>query len=547
MRNSQKLIASFLSFVLVLSLVLSACAPSESQEEAPTGSESTGSSQSGTTNETGSSTGTSESTGTTENTTSTENTQTTESTGSTESTGNTEGTQNTESTESTSGTTASHTHSYKESVVAPTCSKNGYTTYTCSCGDSYQDKETPANGQHSGVTGTCSYCGKSPIPAFTVGTQRGSLYDCGGNNRLLVYNKVTIADVKNYENTLKSSGYTLVQDNEIGNNRFATYTKGEQMIHVSFFAADGEIRITYGAKTYMGNTQPVSGYSQVVTPSVSMIEIGGTGLSMVIQLADGSFIVIDGGQGQDTSDAQQAADLARLVNFLKEKAPAGTKPQITWMITHAHPDHIVIASRLLANHKNEVNVNLVCYNFPVYSELTTNANTFVSRVKQYFPKAEHYVMHTGNKLYLPGCEIEFLYTASEDLYPTSFTNGNQTSNSWRFTIEGKTILITGDIQTQSCDKMVNNYGNYLASNVLQVVHHGVNGATKAFYQKVTNGNKLEVCFWPIREDNTNYNVAKLIKGELLSYSYNKVLYDSGARNYFLNKTTTLLLPSLTEN
>ena len=167
MRNSQKLIASFLSFVLVLSLVLSACAPSESQEEAPTGSESTGSSQSGTTNETGSSTGTSESTGTTENTTSTENTQTTESTGSTESTGNTEGTQNTESTESTSGTTASHTHSYKESVVAPTCSKNGYTTYTCSCGDSYQGKETPANGQHSGVTGTCSYCGKSPIPAFT--------------------------------------------------------------------------------------------------------------------------------------------------------------------------------------------------------------------------------------------------------------------------------------------------------------------------------------------------------------------------------------------
>lgn len=35
-----------------------------------------------------------------------------------------------------------HTHSYIATVVAPTCKSGGYTLHTCSCGDTYQDKET---------------------------------------------------------------------------------------------------------------------------------------------------------------------------------------------------------------------------------------------------------------------------------------------------------------------------------------------------------------------------------------------------------------------
>ncbi len=43
-------------------------------------------------------------------------------------------------------TTTAHTHSYTETMTAPTCTEKGYTTYTCACGDSYQDKELPATG-----------------------------------------------------------------------------------------------------------------------------------------------------------------------------------------------------------------------------------------------------------------------------------------------------------------------------------------------------------------------------------------------------------------
>ena len=40
----------------------------------------------------------------------------------------------------------SHTHSYKAVVTAPTCTEKGYTTHTCSCGDSYVDTYTAALG-----------------------------------------------------------------------------------------------------------------------------------------------------------------------------------------------------------------------------------------------------------------------------------------------------------------------------------------------------------------------------------------------------------------
>ena len=47
----------------------------------------------------------------------------------------------------------SHTHSYKDVVTAPTCTEKGYTTHTCSCGDSYVDTYVDALG-HDWDSGT---------------------------------------------------------------------------------------------------------------------------------------------------------------------------------------------------------------------------------------------------------------------------------------------------------------------------------------------------------------------------------------------------------
>lgn len=67
-----------------------------------------------------------------------------------------------------------HEHSYTAVVTPPTCTEAGYTTYTCSCGNSYVDDYVPAAGHKWGEyisnndatyesdgtkTATCSVCG----------------------------------------------------------------------------------------------------------------------------------------------------------------------------------------------------------------------------------------------------------------------------------------------------------------------------------------------------------------------------------------------------
>ena len=52
-----------------------------------------------------------------------------------------------------------HVHSYIAVETAPTCTENGYTTYTCICGVSYTDGEVPALG-HEYEDGLCIRCGK---------------------------------------------------------------------------------------------------------------------------------------------------------------------------------------------------------------------------------------------------------------------------------------------------------------------------------------------------------------------------------------------------
>ena len=51
-----------------------------------------------------------------------------------------------------------HTHSYKETVVEPTCTEKGYTLHKCECGDEYKDNYTEKI-PHNYVNGKCTICG----------------------------------------------------------------------------------------------------------------------------------------------------------------------------------------------------------------------------------------------------------------------------------------------------------------------------------------------------------------------------------------------------
>lgn len=73
-----------------------------------------------------------------------------------------------------------HQHDYKAAEVAPTCENEGYTEYTCDCGDSYRDNVKPATGHDYKTTTveptteaegydlhTCNVCGDTYQDHYT--------------------------------------------------------------------------------------------------------------------------------------------------------------------------------------------------------------------------------------------------------------------------------------------------------------------------------------------------------------------------------------------
>ena len=81
---------------------------------------------------------------------------------------------------------ASHTHSYVDTVVAPTCTANGYTVHKCSCGDTVTDSYTKMLG-HNYRGGICTRCGiledhkhdfKPTVTVPTCTTEGYTTYTC---------------------------------------------------------------------------------------------------------------------------------------------------------------------------------------------------------------------------------------------------------------------------------------------------------------------------------------------------------------------------------
>ena len=65
-------------------------------------------------------------------------------------------------------------HNYQAEVTAPTCTEEGYTTYTCSrCSDSYVADKQPAQGHHY-ENGACTVCG---VDYVSEGLSYGEVYD----------------------------------------------------------------------------------------------------------------------------------------------------------------------------------------------------------------------------------------------------------------------------------------------------------------------------------------------------------------------------------
>ncbi|MBR5222648.1 MAG: MBL fold metallo-hydrolase [Clostridia bacterium] len=311
--------------------------------------------------------------------------------------------------------------------------------------------------------------------------------------------RLLYAEKQDYENCLSilsDAGFKKHTENQIGDNLFATLYNKVTTISLSYMPGNASVRIVAEPRGELFTREQDNKYKskniQTLFTGMQCDNMSGySGLGFIIRLDDGSFIIIDGGQGDPYS-----VDSNNLMNILREQSPEGTKKPViaAWIITHNHSDHTGVFNTFATDFHDQVEIEKIYYNFPkdeeqYYkpSESLYGFARFRECLSEYYANVPVIKPHTGDKYYIRNAVVEMLFSY-EDLYPLSFNTGtlselNDSSLVFTIDVAGQRIMITGDADTRGMNQVVQCFGDYLKSDILQMSHHGQNG-TVDFYTKV---------------------------------------------------------------
>ena len=112
-----------------------------------------------------------------------------------------------------------HTHSYTTAVTAPTCTEQGYTTYTCECGDSYTSDVVAAFGHDFSQSFVCSKC--DHVAKVSVFGDSISTYAGFSAVKNAVYPNKTVQSVEDtwWKQVVDMMGAQLLVNNASGGSR----------------------------------------------------------------------------------------------------------------------------------------------------------------------------------------------------------------------------------------------------------------------------------------------------------------------------------------
>lgn len=342
-----------------------------------------------------------------------------------------------------------------------------------------------------------------PLPEGYSSDESYDIYDCEDDSLVYSFKDKTTADFDNVCAFYKDKGFSVYSDASMGENRSMTLTMKSGMAHVYWLKAIGELSIvtspTAAAMLPPATPEVTEGDTKCV---VAQMKNQG-GMAYVIQLRDGSFIIIDGGYSNDAE---------RLYYYLWSRYKGDDKPVIrAWMLTHSHNDHFgafrVFAgdSRYYDNLKVEY-IIAAPMNKEIYEADLTNVddNGYLAHLfpedAAKFKGAKVVFAHTGMKFKFCDLNMELLCTP-ENVYKdtTKIEYSNNASIVSRLYDDSYKVLFPGDAMKLSANFMIDVYGDYLKSDMVQAAHHGMDDAPLAFYDTV----RAPVIWYPC--DDAAYN------------------------------------------
>ncbi len=333
------------------------------------------------------------------------------------------------------------------------------------------------------------------------------VYRCDDGSVLSSYRQKRAEDLEKVAKGFEKEGYTLYSESEIGGNLAKTYVKDSALAHLYYHPTGKELNVVLSSSA--ADTLPPSKPEKTdgdVPCTVTQLNQSSTnynGMGYVIQLKDGSFIIYDGGF-LDRAD--------ELLDTLSDLA-GGEKPLVrAWVLTHLHNDHYeaFLAVSGKENLRDLLTVEHIIYSpLPLENPGNDRDDTrwrieLFDKIAPRFEGAKVVYAHTGMKFTFCNLEMEILYTP-ESLYKNLFSpeGFNNSSILSRLRDENGSILFTGDIAALGSNLSVRLYGDSLASDMVQMSHHGVESCPLAFYEKVQANTLWYPCSYSLYASDRN--------------------------------------------
>ena len=324
----------------------------------------------------------------------------------------------------------------------------------------------------------------------------------------------------------KITSYAFLTDNI----QYAQFANDDTILTAFYSAGDETARVFVEPATASNTVPTTAGQYDVISGySPKLFQVGcndpiGTGDTTyngecyMFYLADGSFVVFDGGHNDTVtaSKTYKRQNARRILEIVKQYTPAGKTPTIAaWVLTHGHSDHMGAFSAFDSLGYNDiVKVESIIINLPsplMYDDLSDHAS-YDSALPKYRAIVQNYVKngttlykaHPGQIFPMRNVDLQILY--SPELRATgNMTNFNSSSVVTRVVVKDATraqdldtVMITGDMYGEPAKVMVDLYGDAMQCNLVQMPHHGYykHDTAGVFWQNV----KANYILWPIAKE-----------------------------------------------
>ena len=288
----------------------------------------------------------------------------------------------------------------------------------------------------------------------------------------------------------EQQGYTLYSSNVVGNTCSSVYVSGDAYVNVMYNGNKQELYL--GESEVGASSFPTGGEDIFVLDEPTITQHYSSeenGMCYFIKLADGSFIVVDGGYSSDLDDAYDT-----LVKLHGSEYGIHIR---SWIITHSHADHYEMFDYFSRIYAKNVTLDTVMFSPLDTVDAYEQDKYFNTRV---YTAAENFGadvcrVYTGMSFIYGDITLEFLATP-EHIYKTSDPQDfNETSIVFRIRNDEGSMIFLADCGKYVCDWIVDTYGTALKSDMVQTAHHGCETATVDVYKMIA----AETLFIPSSE------------------------------------------------